>query len=149
SAGGGSSANRQSKIIRLDANLAKSPTQMVQVLAHEVGHAMYPYTPDYSNKSQYLSGALADEGAATLKNLQVRKEIQSNAKIDIGIAGNTANHAKYEQIYAEYLKNGDFQTATQKIGSIFGEGEITSTSGQNYAKYYGGWYDKTFGPKSK
>ena len=37
--------------------------------------------------------------------------------------------------------------ARQSIGTTFGKGEITSTTCQPYADYYGGWYDKVKGGK--
>lgn len=146
-AGQGSYADRGTKTITLDSNLKGNAAQATQVLAHEVGHAMHPYTMDTSSRLAYLNGALDDEGAATLKNIQVQREIIQAGGPDIGIAGNPANHAIYEQAYTQYLKDGNTQAALRKIGSQFGTGEFTSTTGQNYADYYGGWYDKHYGGK--
>jgi type VI secretion system secreted protein VgrG len=51
---------------------------------------------------------LADEGAATLNNIKVQREIKNsdgkNGGEDIGIAGNSANAPKYEKAYEDYLK---------------------------------------------
>ena len=141
-AGGGSWANRGTRTIVLDGNLKNTPETATQILAHEVGHARYAYTPDFSSRSAYVNGALADEGAATLKNIQARREIIANGGPDIGIAGNSANHASYNNAYEQYLKDGNVAAAHQSIGATFGKGETTSTTGQTYADYYGGWYDK-------
>lgn len=146
-AGKGSSANREAKVITLDGNLKSNPRETVQVLSHEVGHAKYPFTPDYSSKGAYVNGTLADEGAATMKNIQVQREIIANGGPDIGIAGNSANHGVYNGAYDQYLKDGNAAGARQTIGTQIGIGEKTSTSGQNYNDYYGGWYDKNFPPK--
>ncbi|MEH6997326.1 MAG: PAAR domain-containing protein [Limnobacter sp.] len=146
-AGGGSYANRREKTITLDSNLRGDANQATQVLAHEVGHALHPYQLDTSSRQAYLNGTLDDEGAATMKNIQVQREIIQAGGPDIGIAGNPKNHASYIRAYNQYLKDGNAQNAYRKIGSQFGANEITSTTGQNYADYYGGWYDKNYGGK--
>ncbi|WP_341645979.1 DUF4150 domain-containing protein [Thauera sp. SDU_THAU2] len=138
-------ANPSGPQIILDGNLKGDPEQAVQVLSHEVGHATYTYAPDFSSKAAYVNGALADEGAATMKNIQVQREILANGGPDIGIAGTPANHAGYNAAYDAYLKTGDASAARQSIGNIFGSGEQTSTTGQTYSDYYGSWYDKTYG----
>ena len=145
-AGSGSSANRKDKKISLDGNLKGNPSEATQVLAHEVGHATYPYKQDYSSKAAYVNGTLADEGAATLNNIKVQREIIANGGPNIGIAGNSANHANYNKIYDQYLADKNTPAARSAIGSVFGAGETTSTTGQPYADYYGGWYDKNFPP---
>ena len=94
-----------------------------------------------------MNGTLADEGAATMKNIQVQREITAAGGPDIGIAGNSANHASYNNAYNQYLKDGNAAAARQSIGTTFGKGEITSTTGQPYPDYYGGWYDKVKGGK--
>jgi len=54
-----------------------------------------------SSKETYVNGTLANEGAATLKNIQAQREIFSNTNgtTDIGIASNQANKDVYEAIY--------------------------------------------------
>ncbi|RZS38533.1 putative Zn-binding protein involved in type VI secretion [Limnobacter thiooxidans] len=146
-AGQGSYADRRTKTITLDIQLKTDPNQATQILAHEVGHALHPYQLNTSSRQAYLNGALDDEGAATLKNIQVQREIIAAGGPDIGIAGNPKNHASYIQAYNQYLKDGNAEVAIRKIGSQFGNGEFTSTTGQNYADYYGGWYDKHHGGK--
>lgn len=146
-AGQGSYADRRTKTITLDSQLKTDPNQATQVLAHEVGHALHPYQVNTSSRQAYLNSALDDEGAATLKNIQVQREIIAAGGPDIGIAGNPKNHASYIQAYNQYLKDGNAEVAIRKIGSQFGNGEFTSTTGQNYADYYGGWYDKHHGGK--
>lgn len=146
--GEGSACYRQSDppTIVLDGNLKNDPRQAVQVLSHEVGHATYAYKPDYSNLDNYVNGALVDEGAATMKNIEVQREILANGGPDIGIAGNGANHAQYNSINDAALKSGDAAGARAQIGEIFRNGEIASTSGagQTYGQYYGDWYKDTF-----
>ncbi|MFV8601435.1 type VI secretion system Vgr family protein [Ralstonia pseudosolanacearum] len=146
-AGGGSYANREKQTITLDGNLKGNPTAATQTLAHEAGHATYSFKPDYASKSAYVNGTLADEGAATMNNIKVRREILANGGQDIGLAGNSVNHATYNNAYDQFLKDGDANAARQAIGTQFGKGEVTSTTHQPYAEYYGNWYEKNFPSK--
>ncbi len=145
--GGGSYANRKDKVITLDGNLKGNSVATTQTLAHEVGHASYPFKEDNSSKAAYVNGTLADEGAATLNNIKVQREIITNGGTDIGIAGNGTNHAVYNKAYDQFLKDGNADAARQAIGAQFGKGEVTSNTHQPYAEYYGSWYDKSFPPK--
>jgi type VI secretion system secreted protein VgrG len=149
-AGGGSHANRDTKVITLDSNLKSNPKEATQVLAHEVGHAKHPFVDDRSSKAAYLKGTLGDEGAATMKNIQVQREIYANSgkSIDIGIAGNAANHPSYNAAYDQYLKDGNASAARDKVGQIFGNGErVSGPNNPTYNEYYGGWYDSVYGAK--
>lgn len=124
---------------------------VTQTLSHEAGHATYPYKSDFSSKSAYVNGALADEGAATMNNIKVQREILANGGPDIGIAGNGANHPVYNKAYDQLLKDSNATAARQTIGQQFGNGEISSVKvgGKNltYNEYYGSWYDKAYPPK--
>ena len=135
-------ADRQNQVITIDSKQQGNPTVIVQSLSHEVGHAQYPYVPDYSSKTAFVDGALADEGAATMNNMKVQREITANGGPDIGMPGDPANHATYNAAYNQYLKDGNAAAARSAIGTIFGTGEKTSTTGQTYSDYYGDWYDK-------
>lgn len=103
---------------------------------------MCPYKEDDSSREAYVNGALADEGAATMNNIKIRREILANGGQDIGIAGNSANQSAYNTAYDTFLKDGNAKAARQAIGAQFGEGEITSNTHQPYAEYYGSYYDK-------
>jgi len=139
--GHGSLANRDRKLITLDGNAKNRHTEFVQTLSHEAGHAMYPYQEDFSSKAAYLRGVMADEGAATMNNIRTQREILANGGWDIGVAGK--NHAAYNAAYDASLKDGDAAACRNAIGAVIGN-EITSTTGQTYSQYYGGWYDKAF-----
>jgi type VI secretion system secreted protein VgrG len=139
--GAGSFANRELKTITLDGALRADPMQATQVLSHEVGHACYPYQADMSSRAAYVNGALADEGAATMKNIQVQREIIANGGPDIGLAGNAANHAGYNNAFDQYQRTNDAAQARAEIGRLFGNGERTSTTGQTYAEYYGSFFN--------
>lgn len=135
--GGGSYANSDSKEIVLDPNMDANTT--VQTLAHETGHAKDTSGVDTSSREAYLRTTLDGEGYATINNIEVQREIQAAGGPDIGIAGN--HDAQYEQAYEQGVKSGDMDKAADDIGQIFGKGERTSTTGQTYEDYYGGYYD--------
>ncbi|MFE8100761.1 hypothetical protein RBA71_04570 [Brenneria goodwinii] len=147
-AGKGTFASRTERVITIDKNELNDPLSVVQSLSHESGHALYDPQIDLSSRENYLNSTLSDEGAATLNNIKVQREIIANQGEDIGIAGNFINHAKYNDIYNS-MKKGDIidSEARKKIGRIFGRGEQTSNTGQYYEDYYGGWYDKNYPKK--
>ena len=144
-AGKGTFANRQKRVITVDKNELGNPNAVVQSLSHESGHALYEPNIDFSSRDAYLNSTLSDEGAATLNNIRVQREIIANKGGDIGIAGNPANQTQYNRIY-DSLESGAIKEseARTQIGRIFGKGEQTSTTGQYYEDYYGGWYDKNY-----
>jgi hypothetical protein len=143
--GGGSYASSSTKSIVIDTNGA-SPEYIVQTIAHEVGHARYNGPTDTSSRAAYVDSRLSNEGAATLNNIKVQREILRNGGPDIGIAGQPANHAAYNAAYDSYLITGDVTAARAQIGAIFGNGETTSTTNQSYNDYYGSSYDRQYGP---
>lgn len=144
-AGKGTFANRKTRVITVDKNELGNPEEVVQSLSHESGHALYEPNIDVSSREAYLNSTLSDEGAATLNNIRVQREIIANKGGDIGIAGNPANQPQYNRIY-DSLERGAIKEseARTQIGRIFGKGEQTSTTGQYYEDYYGGWYDKNY-----
>ncbi len=127
------------KRIVLDPSGKDNPTSIIQSLAHETGHALHKYDPDYSSIQACVDSYLSDEGAATLKNVEIQREILANGGPDIGIAGNASNHAAYSTAYDEFLKNNNTNAARKAIGNIFGSGERASTTNQSYADYYRGY----------
>lgn len=147
-AGKGTSADRQGRIITVDKSQMDNAAKVVQSLSHESGHALYKPNIDLSSKNSYLNSTLSDEGAATLNNIRVQREIIANQGGDIGIAGNAANQKDYNSIF-DSLQKGDIteSDARMKIGRIFGKGEQTSTTKEFYEDYYGGWYDKNYPSK--
>lgn len=144
-AGGGTFADKSTKTITIDRNEAGKPGELVQSLAHEVGHARYHGKVDTSSKAAFLRSTLADEGAATLSNIRAQREILRHGGEDIGIAGNPANAKAYNAAYDQYRKDGNAAKAHDRIGTIYGNGEHTSTTGQSYNDYYGSFYDKHYG----
>lgn len=149
-AGGGSRCDKGAKILTIDANRFSNDLSSVQVMAHETGHAEYEHEPDTSSRDNFLTSMLGDEGMATMENIRVQREILENGGADIGISGNSANHAAYNAAYDQFLEDGDAEACRNAMGTIFGQGETVSGSSppQNYEDYYGGWYDDNIGSGS-
>lgn len=149
--GHGSTVRRQGAdlSIIIDGQYASQPDVAVRTLAHEVGHAVYTTPPDTSSREAYVDSRLAGEGAATLMNIRVQREIVGNGGPDIGIKGNATNHPAYNSAYDRYLVDGDVTVARQTIGEIYRTGEIASVridgSLENYGEFYGRQYDRYFG----
>jgi type VI secretion system secreted protein VgrG len=140
-AGKGSYANRDvyPPVIVIDEKFKNNPDLAVLILSHEVGHAEYSFQADYSSKEVYVNTCLADEGAAVMEEIKVEREINSGGRIRITALGDNA--VKYNQIYDDYLGSGDAAVARNKIGAIFRDDEITSTTHEPYGVYYGKGYD--------
>lgn len=142
-AGRGSFCSRGANpTITIDANDLANDLSAVQTLAHEAGHAEYNSNPDTSTRENYVNDMLADEGAATMENIRVQREILENGGADIGIAGRAANHPNYNAAFDQYLIDGDAEACRNAMGQIFGQGETTSNTGEPYEDYYGGFYDR-------
>lgn len=135
------------RVIRLDPKEAQTgAANIVQSIAHEVGHAEYgPNHYDLSSREAYIWSGLLNESAATVNNIQVRAEIlaATGGQVDIGVAG--AGGAQY---IADYAKFGDSQQTRDLIAKNFGEAEAPSNdpSAKNYAETLGNWYDKYIKP---
>lgn len=145
--GGGSYVNRSKKIIVIDPVIAQNPTNLIQTLAHETGHAMYkpdpyiPYSKNNLTRQEYIDQNtmrdLKDEGEATIVNIEVQREILNNGGPDIGISG--TQKTEYLKIYKEeVVTNQSREKARERIGSIFADKESPSTtsSGETYRDYY-------------
>jgi type VI secretion system secreted protein VgrG len=143
-AGGGSKADLSGKIITIDSNRQNDPLKTVKDLSHEVGHAKHPMV-DRSSKAVYVDGMLNHEGAATLKNIQVQREIIANGGPNIGLAGKSVNHPAYNAAYDQYLRDGNAEAARAAIGSIYGTGETASNTHLPYQDHYGAFYDEHYG----
>ncbi len=143
--GGGSFCNKGTKTITIDTTANNSAALVTQTIAHEAGHARYTANVDTSSRTAYVRTQLADEGAATLSNIRAQREIIANGGADIGIAGNSANHAAYNAAYDAFVAGGSEVDARDAIGTIFGNGERTSNTNQTYTDYYGSFYDANYG----
>ena len=141
---GGSIAEIDKKRISINSSLKEKPTALIQELAHETGHAITSYKPDYHSKETYVRSMLASEGAATLNGLIVQHEILAKGGPDIGVSGNGRNYEKYQEIYERYRSAQlSEDAACKEIGEIFRHGEKPGATGgvQTYEQYYGDWYE--------
>ena len=136
--GGGSYCSRSTKTITIDSAKKGDASAIVATMAHEVGHALYNVQSDTSSREAYVKSMLAGEGAAELKRLQVRSEIQSFG------GPNIKSDTRFDKIYKQYLSDGDVDKAREAIGEIF-RGLKTSNTKETYEDYYGGWYDRNYG----
>jgi type VI secretion system secreted protein VgrG len=141
-AGKGSYFDRKKSLIVIDGALKGKPEASTQVLAHELGHAVDTKVTDTTSRAGYIDSMLRGEGDAALANLEARKEILANGGPDIGVAG--ARSADYEKIYTKY---GSSEKASQAIGKVFGDKEITSTTKEVYKDYYGKIFDAKYSKK--
>jgi WXG100 family type VII secretion target len=152
--GGGSEADMENKIITLESGM--SDKDIAQTLAHEAAHATYnaPYHAPTAKmtRSEYvrlnLQEQLRDEGQAQLNAAAVRAETLKAGGPDIGMPGTQTS--KYLGVYNNYTAGKiTRQQAVDQMAGLMGN-EETSTSGENYKKYYGqtyeDWWDKNVAP---
>ena len=141
-AGGGTFADRSNKMIVIDPSYKSNPNGLVQALSHEIGHALYSYKDNTSSYKNYVNAHLNDEGAATISNIKIQREIIAAGGPNIGIAG--TNAAGYNAIYNKYITSGvanGAATARYQIGQYYGAHEHPSTQPKmTYSQYYGQGY---------
>jgi hypothetical protein len=140
----GSFFHPTSREIAIDPNM--TPEEQTNVLAHELGHATNPTkTPDSTTvgRDEYVKACLRDEAYAQHSSGIARKEIAANGGSDIGPpgSGDPGRAAEYQAISNE-LQNGqvDHDVAMVDMESLMRH-ETTSTTGDNYADYYGAQWD--------
>ncbi|HVG20388.1 MAG TPA: DUF6782 family putative metallopeptidase [Blastocatellia bacterium] len=157
-AGKGTYVDKKAKTIVIDSNQKKNANEAVTSLAHEAGHAGYnnKYTPPTGlKKEEYVKANvkdnLADEGEATLTNIELKRDLKANGGPDITVAG--AHAGEYEKIYDKYPDPKDRQKARDEIGDTFATKERPSTApdktyNEYYSKTYEDFYDKNVTGKS-
>lgn len=155
-AGGGSYADHDTQRIVIDSG--NTPESQAGGIGHEAAHALAgeaTYRPPTSEmtREQFvdlnLTEHLRDEANAQFHEAQVRHEIQQSTGTDIGISG--VQSAEYERIYQEYREgNLTRDQAIDQMATAF-EGEVTSTTNQNYRDYYAetyqNWWDEHEAPR--
>ncbi len=102
------------------------------LIAHELGHAEYGVRQDTTSRAAFIQSWCDAEGHAVINNLLGRAEILqcTGTRVDIGLAAANA---------AELLGSGG--NDRRRLGEAFCRSNSTSTTGQNYRDYYGGFYD--------
>ena len=127
-AGKGTFADRDNKIIYIDPNNKHNINYVVGAIAHEGGHAQYDFKPDYTNKDSFLSSTYKDEGAAMFAQIEARNEILANGGPDI--SNGDKRLQQYEGLYNQYKGNPDQDY--QEIGNAYVENGNTSNTGEPY-----------------
>ncbi|MFD4438827.1 WXG100 family type VII secretion target [Nocardia sp. NPDC058519] len=134
--------NGDNKSIVLDGNLKNNPQALVQTLAHEAGHAGYTGSLSGATVEDCVNARLTNEGAATLNNMVVQREILSNGGSDIGVAGyNDVVGPTWDQSLKDYTSAGwtpaAYQKAIHQIGQSYGDNLHPSTApNMTYREYY-------------
>jgi len=145
-AGGGNITCRTDKVMVIDGNTRTHSAKAVQLMTRELGFIRLPCVPNISSKTAYLSNVFENEGASIMKSIQVRREIIANGGPDIGLPGHPDNHAAYNALYDQYLKDGNATAAHIAIGNIFAKNESPPISpNQTYLDYFSDYYDRYYG----
>lgn len=144
-AGGGSryEGERIPPRIILDSNMMGNDADAAGTLAHELGHDLHKATPDTSSLTAFVNSYTQSEGYATLNSIAVQRELASlNPPVTINIPGALSNHNSYNNIYNQFLNNGNAAAAASAIGGIYNFGEKISTLGgtMTYWDYYASFY---------
>lgn len=113
----------------------------VAVIGHEVGHALNPTISNVTSRADYIEKACTNEGKAAINNIVEKFEIKSTTLgyTDIGIAA--SNGAELEALY-----NAGGSDLAKRVGKLYCDNNITSTTHQNYNDYYGDAYDVAHPP---
>ena len=83
-----------------------------------------------------------NEGLAVLNNVMARNEIIATSQNTAVIPLAAANS---QSLFALIAAGG--ADLPKRVGNTFCEGNVTSTTGENYKVFYGKEYDKLYGPK--
>ncbi|MCL2161234.1 MAG: hypothetical protein FWH56_05025, partial [Betaproteobacteria bacterium] len=148
--------------IVIDGSLKGNALAVLQTLSHEAGHAAFPFKFDLTSmeaflkslvkgessaamidpRVAYLRNRIKDEGAAVVKNIEIRHEFLTRLGVDIGLTGSPANHRFYKEIHA---KLGNTPAAWETIGAKVAETERShirhhaKRPNLEYQSYYGLW----------
>ncbi|HGJ5869179.1 hypothetical protein [Arsenophonus nasoniae] len=139
--GQGTATDLRRKTVFISSRVLKHPNLTIQALSHEIGHIFYTEKPNIKSKSNFISYFLASEGAATIKNIEIQREIINHMAVDIGIMANPRNIKCYNEVYDNYLIDNKFDEATKYIGEIYRYNEITSNNLKPYGQYYNEVYN--------
>ena len=149
--GKGSFCNRTKKLIVIDSKWKGNDAVIADILAHEMGHAIYDPKHDPTPKMDdpkfadwiltQVQKSLDDEGEAILKEFQIRESLVAGGQPPIPISGVKA--ADYEKIWQQFQKDRNREKARRAIGAIVGKYEHPSTAPEmTYEGYYASaWMD--------
>jgi hypothetical protein len=129
-------ATPHEKIIRINTRLQNNPLDVVQLIAHEVGHVRNGIPVDESSEDTFVRDLLLSEGEAVLYGIEIQREIlRSDNTTNIYLVGRIGNHYRYNNIY-DRLRDGEItrEAARQEIADIFGVRERVGT--KTYEQHY-------------
>jgi hypothetical protein len=132
--------------IIIDADLLNNPYAAVATIAHEVGHSIYANDhdlryADHSTLNNWLHDVIKTEGAGTMNNIAVQRELAAQG-VSIPLICDQNNVAKYDSIYNQYLTDFNYDAAISAIGDWYLDHEVTSGSNgvKTYRQEYTTWY---------
>jgi hypothetical protein len=131
----GSRTDYDSSTIFVSSSFLNDPDRLIAEIAHEIGHAMSGI-PRTDSEADFIQDQINTEGAATICNIAVEREIKQNGGPDIPILGSHAH--EYNSAYDTYVANGDVDAARNAIGTIYADSEKPS-SDPGAANYRASW----------
>ncbi|WP_428986767.1 hypothetical protein [Stenotrophomonas lactitubi] len=116
----------------------------VSQVSHEMGHAVFDASFPLGTREDYIEKACTNEGRAVLNNATARSEILNTTEgySDIGLAA-----ANSGTLLA--LINAGGQNLDKRVGDLFCDTNVTSTTGVNYKIHWGNVYDELYGPEEE
>jgi hypothetical protein len=104
-------------VLAQGSQLLDNPVNVVQVLSHEIGHAVHKingYTDNNSSLAGYIQSCTFDEGVAIFNEFSVAAELHK-AKLTAFTCHTETPETR--AIYDQYLKDGDQIKAMMNLGS--------------------------------
>lgn len=116
----------------------------VSQVSHEMGHVNFDASFPLGTREDYIEKACTNEGRAVLNNATARSEILNTSEgySDIGLAA--ANSGALLT-----LINAGGQNLDKRVGDLFCDTNVTSTTGVNYKVHWGNVYDELYGPEDE
>lgn len=133
--------------IYITAAVSGNPRGIAQQLAHELGHFAFGSNADLSSSQACLRAEGDGEGAATINNITIEREILADGGPDIGVGSGSPDPIdtvqQYNTIYDQAARYGDWAGARDRIGSIYLQSEHDgSTPPRSYHDIYSGYCDQ-------
>jgi hypothetical protein len=131
------------RLIEIPQRVMADPDAVIQMLAHEVGHARSNINADpaWMTLEVYVDAKLRGEGAAVLKTIQEQLE----SKLPFRITAGTGNHDHYYDIYDALISGAINESeARRQIGEIYRNNEYVDLErGTSYGRFYTNqWHER-------
>lgn len=113
----------------------------VSQVSHELGCALFDASFPLGTREDYIEKACTNEGRAVINNVRARTEILNTTEgfSDIGLAASNSG-----ALLA--LINAGGANLDKRVGDLFCDTNVTSTTGVNYKVHWGNVYDELCGP---